>query len=314
MISGSKLASPAVPPPLPPANREVRVDVRVVDAGEELPAATFSDVLKSRTTASVVSSLLFHLTLWGLVALMTAWLGVDWSRLLDNGEPPLQAALGDVELLDDLPAFDMAGEVELDMQLPASRTEQLAQQLQQSDNAWLNSSLDDAWQNMSDAEDGDEDGSGILLKVPKSGLAVTKGSFTAFTIPAHPKPRETYMIVIEVRLKDDVKRYRVSDLTGEVRGTDNYTQKLPCDSRFPNASRYPVEGGTRPLKSSTILDVIDNRVQIMVAVPGAARLVRDRITLKSRRLKEEQELTLVFGQNPDDDVSPAPGQEQPDDP
>jgi hypothetical protein len=44
-----------------------------------------------------------------------------------------------------------------------------------------------------------------------------------------------------------------------------------------------------------VLDVIDNRVQIIVKVPGAARLVKDEIRIRSRKLKEEQELTLVFG-------------------
>ena len=38
-----------------------------------------------------------------------------------------------------------------------------------------------------------------------------------------------------------------------------------------------------------------NRVQIIVKVPGAARLVKDVIKIRSRKLKEEQELTLVFG-------------------
>ena len=49
------------------------------------------------------------------------------------------------------------------------------------------------------------------------------------------------------------------------------------------------------LTSSTVLEVFKNRVQIIVKVPGAARMVKDVIKIRSRKLKEEQELTLVFG-------------------
>jgi aspartate carbamoyltransferase regulatory subunit len=49
------------------------------------------------------------------------------------------------------------------------------------------------------------------------------------------------------------------------------------------------------LTSSTVLNVEKNRVQIIVKVPGAARMVKDVIKIRSRKLKEEQELTLVFG-------------------
>jgi len=138
---------------------------------------------------------------------------------------------------------------------------------------------------------------GDLLKIPEDGVAVTKGSFTAFTIPAAPQPRQAYSIVIEVKLPDDVKTYPVSDLSGKVRGTDGYEQKLPYDTRTPGAAGYPAAGGsTRRIESSTILDVVQNKVQIVIRVPGGARLVKDVITVRSRRLKEDQELELIFGQ------------------
>jgi aspartate carbamoyltransferase regulatory subunit len=45
-----------------------------------------------------------------------------------------------------------------------------------------------------------------------------------------------------------------------------------------------------------MLDVVKNKVQIVIRVPGGARLVKDVITIRSRRLKEDQELELIFGQ------------------
>ena len=174
----------------------------------------------------------------------------------------------------------------------------MAAELQRSENGTLLAAQDDVWKSILGSKENDptEDGSGVLLKVPESGLAVTKGSFTAFTIPANPKPREVYSIVIEVRLPDDVKEFRVSDLVGEVRGSDKYVQKIPYDKDAPYASGYPVENaGIKVLTSSTVLNVEKNRVQIIVKVPGAARMVKDVIKIRSRKLKEEQELTLVFG-------------------
>ena len=143
-----------------------------------------------------------------------------------------------------------------------------------------------------------DDGGGILLKVPEAGFAVTKGSFTAFTIPANPEPLKPYRIVIEVRLPGDVNKYRVNDLKGEVIGTDGYKQFLPYDKAMPSAARAPAANGREViLTSSSSIDVIKNRVQIIIVVPGARNLVKDRIKIRSRRLREEQELTLTFGKS-----------------
>ena len=100
-----------------------------------------------------------------------------------------------------------------------------------------------------------------------------------------------YRIVIEVRLPGDVKRYRVSDLKGEVIGTDGYRQLLPYDKRMPTASRAPAANGREVvITSSSSIDVIKNRVQIIIVVPGARNLVKDRIQIRSRRLREDQEV------------------------
>ena len=254
--------------------------------------------LTSSTAVSVFSSATFHLIAWGLAIVLCQLFGLDWLQMMDVNQPPLQAALGDQDIPDDAAKFEFAADISTELETPSSSLEQLAQQLQKSDAAWLKSTTDDIWNNVpaGDSTDPNDTGTGVLLKVPASGLAVTKGSFTAFTIPAQPKPREAYAIVIEVRLTDNVRKYRVSDLSGEVRGSDRYVQKLPFDSRAPMASGYPAEDKKiKPLTTSTILNVVDNRVQIIVKVPGAARLVRDEIRIRSKKLREEQEITLIFG-------------------
>ena len=142
------------------------------------------------------------------------------------------------------------------------------------------------------------EGEGFLFKLPESGLAVTKGSFTVWTEPEQPRPREPYLIIIEIRLKDKIKRYRINDLSGTVTGSDRYRQRIPYDARTPDASFYTDETTRmKKLSGSEQLKVRDNKVQLAIRVPGARQLVRDTIQLKSRRLRETQTLELVFGGN-----------------
>lgn len=258
-----------------------------------------AEVLASSTAVSVFSSLTFHLFVWALALVLIPFLGLDWVDTLSFDQRPLQAALGEEDVSDAAALFEVTVMPETDQEKSPTSLEQLAQELQHSDSGWLQSSLDDVWQNLSDSRENKAEsgaGSGVLLKIPEAGLAVTKGSFTAFTLPANPQPRQAYSIVIEIRLPDGEKVYRVTDLSGKVVGSDGYTQKLPYDSRTPGASGYPVEnGGIKKLESRTVLDVVRNRVQIIIRVPGGAQLVRDVISVRSRKLKEEQELELVFG-------------------
>ena len=266
-------------------------------ADEEESLGFVMETLSSAAAVSMFSSMTFHLAAWGLALVLLPLLGINWLEQLTSEQPPLQASLGDEEILDQL-AF-----VEINTRLDGETTdgptslEQMARELQQSESGWLHSAVDNLWQNESSSDEQQSvANAGNLLKVPESGLAVTKGSFTAFTIPAAPQPLQRYSIVIEIRLPDDVKRYRVADLAGDVRGTDNYKQNLPYDSDLPYASGFPTAGGkVIQLKRSSVLDVENNRVQIVVQVPGARRLVKDVITIKSRMLREEQELELVFG-------------------
>lgn len=256
-----------------------------------------TEVLASPTVVSVFSSLTFHLFAWASALVLIPFLGLDWVETLSFDQRPLQAALGEDNVSDAAALFEVMALPQTDQEKSPSSLEQLAKELQQSDSGWLQSSLDNVWQGLSDsAGDDAAGGGGVLLKMPEAGLAVTKGSFTAFTLPANPQPRQAYSIVIEIRLPDGDKVYRVTDLSGKVVGSDGYTQKIPYDSRAPGASGYPVEnGGIKRLESRTVLDVVRNRVQIIIKVPGGAQLVRDVISVRSRKLKEEQELELVFG-------------------
>jgi hypothetical protein len=259
---------------------------------------TILSVVTSSAAAGIYSSLLFHLLVWGNALAICHWLGLTWIVRSEDLTPPMQVSLGDEDIVDDLPQVNLIGDINPDLEKPSSTMQELAMQLQKSESATLVTTLEDAWKNLPGSlnENSDGSGSAALLKVPESGLAVTKGSFTAFTIPAHPQPMEAYSIVIEVRLPSDVKRFRVSDLNGEVRGSDGYTQKIPYDSRAPYASGYPTpEKKIEILQASTTLDVIDNKIQIVVKIPGGARLVKDVIRIRSRKLNEDEELTLVFG-------------------
>jgi hypothetical protein len=268
------------------------------DENDEPDMGPVVAALTSASAVSFFSSATFHLLMFGTVAVLSPLLGLSWLLPTEETQPPLQAALGDEDIMDDAAAFEFIADISDQFEKPTSSLDQLAAELQRSENGTLLTAQDDVWKSVLGSKENDpaEDGSGVLLKVPESGLAVTKGSFTAFTIPANPKPREVYSIVIEVRLPDDVKEFRVSDLIGEVRGSDKYVQKIPYDKDAPYAAGYPVENaGIKVLNNSTVLQVEKNRVQIIVKVPGAARMVKDVIKIRSRKLKEEQELTLVFG-------------------
>jgi hypothetical protein len=125
---------------------------------------------------------------------------------------------------------------------------------------------------------GDGKGSGggrFAFRMPEQGKAVTKGSFTAWTVPEDPAPGQNYLIVIQIKLPENVKRYPRKDLSGMVIGTDGYHQKIP-----------PHEHGYLPVE--------DHETQLVVIVPGAARLVKDTIEIRSKLLDEQQRLAIEF--------------------
>ena len=103
------------------------------------------------------------------------------------------------------------------------------------------------------------------------------------------------MIVIRIRLPEKTKLYRISDLSGKVEGSDFYVQHLPFDPERKDLIPRTERGGQIvPVRKNDRLRVIKNHVQIMIPVKGAASLVRDAIQVKSRMLKEDQQLEIVF--------------------
>jgi len=135
------------------------------------------------------------------------------------------------------------------------------------------------------------------VTAPPGAKVVTKGSFSVWTVPKDPKPEQEYRIVIQIRLPKIVRRYRATDLTGEVRGTDSYRQQIPWDPRWVGRTDVALtvrDGKLVGLRKGDFLPVVNRVTQLVVRVPPARRLVRDRIRIRSRLLKEEQELEIVF--------------------
>ncbi len=152
---------------------------------------------------------------------------------------------------------------------------------------------------------GEDAGSGIgaggfRFLEPKNAVRV--GSFTAWTIPIAqrfgekpeagdaPRPGQSYHIVIQVRMPDGRSNYSINDLSGKVTGTDSYVQLIPAGAWVPDEHTQALVR----VRLGRRLPVVDGVVQILIRVPGADAQVKDTITVKSRILKEEQTLELVF--------------------
>jgi hypothetical protein len=156
-------------------------------------------------------------------------------------------------------------------------------------------------------------GNGMMQFVPKN--AVRKGSFAAWTTPTFsngytrkfgepdpkpgdsPRPMQPYWITIQIQVPGDRTRFPIRDLTGEVIGTDGYRQKIPAHTFVMDK-----DGKLVPLAGKSTVPVIEGFVQFVVQVPGARNLVKDTIVIKSKLLKEEQALEIVFSGAPPRDV------------
>lgn len=134
----------------------------------------------------------------------------------------------------------------------------------------------------------------FAFEVPKSGNAVTKGSFTTWTVPEKPVPGESYRIVIQVTLPNEITQYRSSDLSGKVIGTDSYTQIIPYDRRKPNSVKTTQNGQLVVVRKDDFLPVKNRITQIVIEVPGATELIKDTIQIESKLLQENQTLVRQF--------------------
>lgn len=273
----------------------------VTTTGQEssVRVATGRSGLLRRTATGWYLSLAFHLVAYVIAVLVFSWLGLNAVTERPQFKPTeLKASLDDETRVDELPALEIVSAPGPNTEDAAQSLQQLASQLAMADRGQLDTLVTDARiaaVGSDAAESGDQEKS-PFFRVPESGFAVTKGSFTAWTDPERPAPGEFYQIIIEIRLPDDVERYRITDdLSGFVIGTDDYRQRLPYDSRAPLAARVTGGAAYQPVTRNMTIKVTGKKLQLAVRVPGARRLVKDRIRIKSRKLKEEQELVLVFG-------------------
>jgi len=108
--------------------------------------------------------------------------------------------------------------------------------------------------------------------------AVKKGSFTVWSEPSDPAPYQDYVVVIRVDLPETISTYELTDLTGTLRGTDDYDQMLGRGGR-PHDQEFSFSKG---------------RAELRVDVPGSWRHVRDTIHIRSDVLMEEEEIVIEF--------------------
>ncbi len=261
-------------------------------------AVSIKEQLKSTEAIGYYISALVHVVAYSAMALVFAYFTV-WAE--EPNVAPIRASLDDFNRLDEQPKFEEVGEIDLGSPSSESSVQSLNNLIQESENAKDKTALQDLLPSLNaisaSGVGGEADDDSFKFRVPESGFAVTKGSFTAWTVPESPKPAERYRIIIQVRLPDGVTSYRLNDLVGKVTGTDGYTQGIPFDLDKRFAVSYTNEDRKEVIikSRSERIQVRNNKIQLVVLVPGAQRLVKDTIKLKSKRLREDHELTLVFG-------------------
>ena len=121
----------------------------------------------------------------------------------------------------------------------------------------------------------------LVLPPPPPAAAITKGSFTVWTEPEQPRPRQDYFIVVRVNLPPNIVDYPKTDLSGGIIGTDNYSRDIHSIARPAYILRDRFEA-------------FGNYAELRAWVPGAEFLVKDTITIRSKMLDEEQTIYFVF--------------------
>jgi hypothetical protein len=254
--------------------------------------------LSSVSAIGYYTSAALHALAYGFLLLFVYLFGVTFSDPEPEKTEPLAASLADEQVVDDAARLEIVTDLSTGESESESSVEQLANHLRASQDGQIDMAAAEALRTFTasspSADEGGK-GSGLMFKMPEAGLAVTKGSFTAWTEPKNPSSGQNYLIIIQIRLPDDVSRYRLSDLTGEVKGTDNYRQKIPYEPRSPNAAAVSSPSGLKAVRPAESVEVVDHKVQLAIKVPGASRLTQDTIRIRSKRLREDQELILVFG-------------------
>ena len=125
-------------------------------------------------------------------------------------------------------------------------------------------------------------------------IAVTAGSFTAWTEPSDPRPDEDYVIVIEVKLPAAIKSLDKSDLAGVVIGTDGWRQPIGRSALAPDAVAVDDFGATVSLDTLQEFYFDPGVAHLEVSGPGAVARVHDTIEVSSRVLAESQRIVIEF--------------------
>jgi hypothetical protein len=123
-------------------------------------------------------------------------------------------------------------------------------------------------------------GSDEPLEIPPSPSvaerAVSSGSFLVWVEPAVPFAGEPYCVYVQIRLPERIKRYPRTDLTGVLIGSDGYRKSISGPER-----------GDIPL--------IANTATIVIHVVGAARPEADTLVIRSKLLRQQKTIRLVYG-------------------
>lgn len=274
-------------PPLPADSADAASDP---DGGD-----TFLKLATGSMAVSYYISTAMHVAAYVVAALVFAYIGHVLQE--DTAITPLRASLDDFDRSDKQPSFEVIPALDLGAADGESNMERISNNLKVVENGLVSTLANDSMFSLLQNNELEDPGAGsFLFNVPESGLAVTKGSFTVWTEPENPRANQSYYIIIEVRLKNDTRVYRINDLSGYVVGSDRYRQKIPFDTEAPTASFFTDENKQmRQISGTERIKIRNNKVQLAIRIPGAARLVKDTIEIRSRRLREKQELELVFG-------------------
>lgn len=269
-----------------------------IEVQEDEPDPSLVELLRSPSATSYYLSLAVHLLAYVLSAVVFTLLG---HHLLDQDEvvTPIRASLDTFDRQAERPLFETTTEIDIAPANSESTIERLANNLAVSQNGTVSTRPEDFLPSFA-SPDSDGPGAGgaeFMFKIPESGFAVTKGSFTVWSEPEVPRPGQPYRLIVQVRLPDKIKAYRINDLSGRLVGSDDYQQRIPYDPDAPHNLFYTDENlqAIKITSGSESIKVRDNKIQLMIIVPPARRMVKDTIQIRSRRLREKQELELVFG-------------------
>lgn len=106
--------------------------------------------------------------------------------------------------------------------------------------------------------------------------AVSSGNFLVWVEPAVPFAGEPYCVYVQIRLPERVKRYSRTDLTGVLIGSDGYRKSISGPERED-------------------IPLIANTATIVIHVVGAARPEADTLVIRSRLLRQQKTIRLVYG-------------------